>query len=188
MTMLEPERGDLTRWLHAWRAGDAAAFEHLSAAVYRTLHRMADRRLVGERNATLQPTELVHEAFMRLIGADVNWTDRAHFFAVVARNMRAALVDHARARDAAKRGGDAIRVTLDEAMAGNGAPATDFLIVEQALQRLAGVDARAGEAIELTYFGGLERDEIATVLSISVPTVDRALRFGRAWLARELAA
>jgi RNA polymerase sigma factor (TIGR02999 family) len=183
---MDAEGPDLTVLLHAWRGGDEAAFAQLSAAVYRALHRMADRKLVGERNATLQPTELVHEAFMRVIGADIAWTDRVHFFAVVARNMRAVLIDHARARDAAKRGAGALRVTLDEAIADPDRPVADLLMLDQALRRLSEIDARAGEAIELSYFGGLERDEVAAAIGVSVPTVDRALRFGRAWLAREL--
>jgi RNA polymerase sigma factor (TIGR02999 family) len=177
---------DLTSWLHAWRNGDEAAFAKLSDAVYRTLHKMADQRLHNERNATLQPTELVHEAFMRIIGSNIDWTDRAHFFAVVARNMRAALIDHARAREAAKRGSGAVKVTLDEQLLAEGNSAADLLSLDQALRNLASTDQRAADVIELTYFGGLERDDIAQVLGISVPTVDRALRFGRAWLAREL--
>lgn len=183
---MQAEASELTQWLHDWRGGDEAALERLSAAVYQTLHRMADRRLVGEHDSTLQPTELVHEAFMRVIGADVDYTDRAHFFAIVARNMRAALIDHARARNADKRGAGAMRVTLDESILDEQRSAADFLHLDDALDKLARIDARAAEAIELTYFGGLDRNAIALVAEVSVPTVDRALRFGRAWLAREL--
>jgi len=177
---------ELTQWLRDWRDGDESALDRLSSAVYATLHRMADNRLFGERNSTLQPTELVHEAFIRVLGADIDWTDRAHFFAVVARNMRTALIDHARARDAIKRGAGAIRVTLDESLLDQQRSAADILQVDQALSRLADFDGRSAEVIELTYFGGLDRNEIAVVIGHSVPTVDRALRFGRAWLAREL--
>ena len=175
----------MTGWLHAWRGGDQKAFAKLSAAVYQTVHDMARARLSRESNATLQPTELAHEAFLRVMGADVPWTDRAHFFAVVARNMRTALIDHARARTASKRGAGAIKVTLDERFEAPEQASIELLMLDQALHKLSNVDARAAEVVEMSYFGGLERQEISEVLQLSVTTVDRALRFGRAWLTRE---
>jgi RNA polymerase sigma factor (TIGR02999 family) len=176
---------NLTTWLHAWRAGDQQAFAKLSDAVYQTVHEMARARLSREANSTLQPTELVHETFLRIMGADVSWTDRAHFFAVVARNIRGALIDHARARTANKRGAGDIRVTLDERIEAPENASIELLMLDQALHKLTTLDARAAEVVEMSYFGGLERQEIAEVLNTSVATVDRALRFGRAWLTRE---
>jgi RNA polymerase sigma factor (TIGR02999 family) len=187
-----PASADLTRWLHAWRGGDQIAFAKLSDAVYQTVHDMARARLSREPSATLQATELAHEAFLRVMGADVPWTDRAHFFAVVARNMRTALIDHARARAAGKRGAGALKVTLDERLESPDSPsaqvAIELLALDQALHKLSALDARAAEVVEMSYFGGLEQQEIAEVLQLSVTTVERALRFARAWLKRECAA
>lgn len=183
---------DITVLLKAWQGGDRAAFERLSASVYDELRSMARRRLASERGEhTLQPTALVHEAYLRLVEGDVDWRDRAHFFATAALHMRSVLVDHARARLADKRGGGALRVTLDERSAGAAGDAdadADFLALDEALRTLESEDPRTARVIELTYFGGLKREEIAHVLEVSVPTVDRGLRFGRAWLKQSLQA
>jgi RNA polymerase sigma factor (TIGR02999 family) len=188
---MEPS-GNITVLLKAWQGGDRAAFERLSASVYDELRSMARRRLASERGGhTLQPTALVHEAYMRLVDGDVDWRDRAHFFATAALHMRSVLVDHARARLADKRGGGALRVTLDERSAGASGDAdadADFLALDEALRTLEREDPRTAKVIELTYFGGLKREEIAHVLEVSVPTVDRGLRFGRAWLKQSLGA
>ncbi|MDZ3824595.1 MAG: ECF-type sigma factor [Pseudoxanthomonas sp.] len=182
------DTGNLTVLMRAWQAGDGQARERLNAAVYQELRVMARRRLAGERGGhTLQPTALVHEAWLRMADGDADWRDRAHFFATAALHMRSVLVDHARARLADKRGGGALRVTLDDGLAASDADA-DFLALDQALAELESEDARTAKVIELTYFAGLKRDEIAHVLEVSVPTVDRALRFGRAWLRQALAA
>jgi RNA polymerase sigma factor (TIGR02999 family) len=184
--MLTPQ-SPITELLHAWRSGNNEALPPLTELVYAELRGMAWRRLRGA-DATLNPTALVHEAFVRLCESDVDWRDRAHFFALAALHMRNVLVDHARALQAEKRGGGLIQVTLtgmDEAPTENTA---DLVALDDALCRLESEDPRTGKVIELTYFGGLGRDEIAHVLDISVPTVDRNLRFGRAWLRRELAA
>jgi RNA polymerase sigma factor (TIGR02999 family) len=180
---------DITVLLKAWQGGDRAAFDRLSASVYDELRSMARRRLSSERGEhTLQPTALVHEAYMRMVDGDVDWRDRAHFFATAALHMRSVLVDHARTRLADKRGGGALRVTLDERSAGAAADAdADFLALDEALRTLESEDPRTAKVIELTYFGGLKREEIAHVLEVSVPTVDRGLRFGRAWLKQSLA-
>ncbi|HJR73870.1 MAG TPA: ECF-type sigma factor [Luteimonas sp.] len=180
---------ELTRLLHAWREGDSASRDRLVAQVYDTLRDMAAARLRrGEGGRTLQPTVVVHEALLRLLGADTAWEDRAHFFALAALKMRAVLVDHARARAAEKRGGDAVALTLSHAdrEAGGGVE-YDVLALHQALEKLAERDERAARGVEMAYFGGMERDEIACVLGVSVPTVERDLRFARAWLNRQLA-
>lgn len=177
----------VTRLLLAWCDGDAEARDKLVAHVYEELHRMAQRHLRSERaNHTLQTTELIHEAFIRLVDADVHWTGRAHFFAVAARVMRQILVDHARARGRQKRGGGQIVVTLDEALAVAIEPDAQLVELDDALKRLEAIDPRKAQAIELHYFGGLTYDEIATVLGISAATVHRDLRMARAWVYHEL--
>ncbi len=186
---------DITRLLLSWRAGDLQAREQLFDAVYDALREMASARLGhGRADATLRPTSLVHEALLRMLGRDVGYADRAHFFALVALKMRAVLVDHARAHVAAKRGGGAVSVTLsllDQVEQGGvrneDVGDYDVLALHQALEQLSGRDERAGRAVELAYFGGMSHEEIATVLEVSVPTVDRDLRFARAWLNRQLA-
>lgn len=183
--MLDPQT-PITALLHAWRDGDAGALSQLTELVYAHLRTLARQRLRGAEPSTLDPTALVHESFLRLCNAEVDWRDRAHFFALAALHMRNALIDHARARQADKRGGGALHVTLAPDAATAATP--ELLALDEALRRLESEDARTGKIIELTYFGGLNRDEIAHVLAVSVPTVDRGLRFGRAWLKRELAA
>lgn len=179
---------DLTRLLHDWRGGDAIARDRLLEEVYDALRGMASSRIGRGRAHTLQPTALVNEALMRLLGAEVDWQDRAHFFALAALKMRAVLVDHARARAAEKRGGDAAVLTLSHAEREVGATAEyDVLALHQALERLSEQDERSARALEMAYFGGMERDEIACALGVSVPTVDRDLRFAKAWLNKELA-
>jgi len=159
----------------------------LTELVYAQLRQMASQRLRRGDTPTLTPTALVHEAFLRLQDSTIDWRDRAHFFALAALHMRNVLVDYARAQHADKRGGHLLQVTLTGAIAQDTqAEHADVLLLDQALRRLEAEDARTGKVIELTYFGGLNREEVAHVLGISVPTVDRGLRFGRAWLRREL--
>lgn len=181
-------QADITQLLHDWHAGDNHSLERLMPMVYDKLREMAARRMRGERaDSTLQPTALVHEAVLRMLGDAPQANDRVHFLALAALNMRSVLVDHARARQAQRRGGHAIAVTLSHAdEAGAEAIDVDLLALDQALDALTASDARAGRAVELFYFGGLERQEIAQVLETSVPTVDRDLRFARAWLNRAL--
>ena len=173
----------ITHLLHAWRGGDSAVLPRLTELVYAQLRQIASRRLRGANTPTLTPTALVHEAFLRMYDSEIDWRDRAHFFALAALHMRNVLVDHARAQAADKRGGHLLQVTFTAAVAQD-APGdqADMLQLDQALRRLEAEDARTGRIIELTYFGGLNREEVAHVLGISVPTVDRGLRFGRAWL------
>lgn len=185
--MLTPQ-SPITELLRAWRGGDSAVLPRLAELVYADLRRMAWRRVREADTPTLNPTALVHEAFLRLCEGDTDWRDRAHFFALAAMHMRNVLVDHARAQQAEKRGGGAVHVTLTGTAAHDAPPegTADLLVLDEALRRLESEDTRTGRIIELTYFGGLNRDEVALVLEVSVPTVDRGLRFGRAWLKREL--
>jgi RNA polymerase sigma factor (TIGR02999 family) len=168
--------------------GDAGAEAELLALVYAELRGMADAELRGERvDHTLQATALVHEAWLRLVdGSATDWTGRAHFYGAAARAMRQVLVDHARARGAAKRGGGRARTPLDESLALYESRALDVLALDEALQRLAAADARAARIVELRFFGGLEIAEIAAALDVSVPTVERSWRMARAWLRAEL--
>jgi RNA polymerase sigma factor (TIGR02999 family) len=155
--------------------------------VYEELRHIARRQMRRQRAGhTLQTTALIHEAYVRLVGeSDVHWQNRAHFFGVAAKAMRHILVDHARSRHAAKRGGAAQRVTLDEAAVISAQPA-ELVALDDALRSLAGLDPRKGQVVELKYFGGLTVDEIAKVLRVSPETVARDWRLARAWLLREL--
>jgi RNA polymerase sigma factor (TIGR02999 family) len=160
------------------------------------LHGIAARHMRGERPGhTLQPTALVHEAFLRLVGGDASFDDRAHFLRAASRVMRRVLVDHARARDAAKRGaGGGLRVTLDESIAasaghdGDDDRVVELLALDDALARLAAAEPRWAQVVELRVFGGLEVTEVARALGVSTPTVKRDWAFAKAWLARELGA
>lgn len=172
----------ITDLLHRWRGGEQEAVEELMSAVYPELRRLAARYLRPERrNHTLQPTALVNEAYLRLIGADVDYSDRVHFLAIAARIMRRVLVDHAKARGALKRGGDRVRVTWTDSRLGN-AKDPDVIDLDASLSRLAERDERKSRAIELHFFGGLTYNEIAETLGVSVATVNRELRFAKAWL------
>jgi RNA polymerase sigma-70 factor (ECF subfamily) len=144
--------------------------------------------MAGERAGhSLQATALVNEAYLRLINAkDVAWHDRAHFLAVAARVMRRILVDHARARHYQKRGGDAVRVTLDEALFVASEPGQDFMALDAALTALEAIDARKSQVVEMRFFGGLTIDETAEALQISRDTVKRDWNFAKLWLLREL--
>lgn len=185
--MAHDDSADVSRLLEAWRDGDAAALDRLMPLVYDELHALAHRQLQSERDGhTLQTTALLHEAYLRLMGADVPWEGRVHFFAVAARAMRRVLVDHARGARREKRGGGARPVTLDESLS-SGEPPADLLELDDALERLAAIDERKARAIELHYFAGLGYDEIAQALAISPATVHRDLRMARAWLQREMA-
>jgi RNA polymerase sigma factor (TIGR02999 family) len=179
---------DTTRLLHAWRGGDGEALAALLPRVYDALREIAAARLRSREGHTLQPTALVHEALLRLIGGAPDWHDRVHFLAVASLRMRAVLVDHARAQAAAKRGGGAQAVTLSAwEGAQTGTDGVEVLALHAALEHLAGHDERAARIVEMTYFGGMERTEVAAALGLSVPTVDRDLRFAKAWLNRALA-
>lgn len=181
---------DVTALLHAWAEGDAGARDRLVAAVFDELRRLAARRLRREPRAqTLQPTELVHEAYLRLVNQRrAAWRNRAQFFAVAAEIMRRVLVDRARAHLAAKRSGLWSRVTIDPAAAVCGGPDVDVLDLDAALRRLEAIDARKSRVAELRFFGGLSLEEIGETLDLSLATVERDWQFARAWLFDALSA
>jgi len=176
----------VTLLLQRCGAGDGAALAQVVPLVYEELLALARRHMGRERPGhTLQPTALVHEAYARLVVADLDLQDRVHFFAVASSAMRRILVDHARARGSLKRGGGALRVTLDDGLVGSERHG-DLVDLDEALHRLAAVDARKARIVELHYFGGLTYDEIASLLQRSAATVDRDLRFAKAWLRDQL--
>jgi RNA polymerase sigma-70 factor, ECF subfamily len=179
---------EVTKLLRAWSAGEDRALEELIPLVYQELRRMARRQMLGEKcGHTLQTTALVHEAYLRLLGSrNVNWQDRAHFFAISARLMRRVLVEFARARGSQKRGGGILKITLDEAVIGPAEKGRGLLALDDALHALAGVDARKCKVVELRFFGGLSVEETAAVLEVSPDTVFRDWRLARAWLVREM--
>ena len=192
--MSPPETAQVTVLLKAWAAGDAAALDRLTPLVYDELHRMARRYMRNERaGKTLQTTALVNEAYIRLVDVNnVNWSDRVHFFAVSAQMMRRILVDAARARGSAKRGGLAKRVAhstavnLDEIPDASSNREAVLIAVDDALQRLTEFDPRKAQVVELRYFGGLSVEESAEVLKISPQSVMRDWKLAKAWLTREL--
>jgi RNA polymerase sigma-70 factor, ECF subfamily len=182
--------GDVTGLLHAWSDGDEAAFDRLAPLVYSELHHMALRYLARERaNVSMQPTALVNEVCLRLLGWDaVRWQNRGHFYGVSAQMMRRVLVDIARRRRAERRGGAAaVQVPIDELDLPAEEPAEDLVALDRALEELAAKDARKAQVVELRYFGGLSMEEIAQALGISLRTVHNDWAFARAWLYRALA-
>jgi RNA polymerase sigma factor (TIGR02999 family) len=186
---MTPNSHTATRLLYAWREGDATALERLVPLVYGELTSLARHALRGERdNHTLQTRALVHEAYLRLIDAGATLNDRTHFLALAARTMRRVLVDHARYRVRAKRGGARVRVPLDDVQVIAPEPPVDILDLNGAIDRLAAFDARKHDIVELHFFGGLSYDETAEALGISAATVDRELRLAKAWLRHELSA
>ena len=177
---------DVTRILSAIEGGDAAASEELLPIVYEELRRLAARRLARERPQTLQATDLVHEAYLRLVDLNqMQWKDRVHFLAMASRLMRRILVDYARERKAAKRGGVQYKVELDEERLLPEAQVEIVLELDDALKRLKELNPRRSQAVEHRYFGGLTNEEIAAAQGVSVATVERDLKFARGWLARE---
>ncbi|MEM6640789.1 MAG: sigma-70 family RNA polymerase sigma factor [Pseudomonadota bacterium] len=177
----------VTQLLGAWREGDDNALEQLTPLVYNELRRLAGRYMQSERAGhTLQATAVVNEAFVKMVGMDVPWQNRAHFFAIAARLMRRILVDHAKAHRAEKRGGKFTDITLDEGLVESGAPDPDMLHLDDALRKLQSFDERKAQVIELHYFGGLTYNEISETLALSPATVDRDLRMAKAWLQNEL--
>jgi len=178
---------DVTALLRAFGSGNAGALDELTPLVYQELRRLARRAMRKERrDQTLQTTALVHEAFVRLVDVKVDWQDRIHFFALASRMMRRILVDHAKARRAAKRGGSADPLPLDEDLVGRGDRGWDFIDLDRALERLAAIAPRQVQAVELRFFGGLNNEEVASALGVSVSTARADLRFARAWLRRQL--
>jgi RNA polymerase sigma factor (TIGR02999 family) len=183
------EARTVTLLLRDWRAGDRAALDELMPQVYAELHRLAAGYLRHERPGhTLRPTELLSEAYLRLVGSGhPEWNDRVHFFAIAARVMRQILVDHARKRGAGKRGAGERPATLDEQIAAVDRP-EELVALDAALVALGAFDERKARVVELHYFGGLTQEEIAAVLDVHVNTIARDLRVAEAWLHRELSA
>ena len=187
--MTEPLNHDITELLRSWKEGDETALEKLTPLVYRELHRQASRYMRREQaDHTLQATALVNEAYVRLIDwHNVQWQNRAHFFGVVAQLMRRVLVDYARSRRYDKRGGGVRPLNLDEAPPVADDKLSLLVEIDEALNRLAAIDARKAQIVELRYFGGLTVEETAQALNVSTITVIRSWNFARAWLLRELA-
>jgi RNA polymerase sigma factor (TIGR02999 family) len=184
---MAPDRASMTQLLRQWSSGDKSALDELMPVVYDQLHKLAARCLRAEHpDHTLRATALVHEAYLRLVVADVAWQDRVHFFAVSARLLRRILVDYAKASKRKKRGDGAIQIPLDEAMVVGPHSADGLLELNDAMERLASQDARKSEIVELLCFGGLTYDETAAALNISPATVHRELKLAKAWLHREL--
>lgn len=184
--MTDSSSAPITEILDRWQAGDRAAEGELFEALYEELRGIAGRAMRSERrNHTLQPTELVSEAYLRLGPRAADWQGRTHFLAVAARAMRRVLIDHARARASAKRGAAAPHVTLDPHAPG-GVEVVDLDVLEDALTRLEALDGRQARTVELRYFAGLSVSEIAKVSDVSERTVRRDLQLGRAWMRREI--
>ena len=186
--MAAPPLQDVTQLLRAWNNGEQEALDQLIPLVYHELHRLAHRYMGRERSAhTLQSTALVHEAYERLIDLkDVDWKNRAHFFAVSAQVMRRILVDYARSRRYSKRGGEWRQVPLNEAVAVFRDHRTDIVALDDALQALAAIDPRKSRVVEMRFFGGLSIKETAEVLNVSEETVQRDWRLAKVWLLRQL--
>jgi RNA polymerase sigma-70 factor, ECF subfamily len=186
--MTLPSTHEVTQLLKAWTAGDDQALEKLTPMVYKELHRVARRCMAGQRpDHPLQTTELVNEAYLRLVNCgQMNWQHRAHFFAMSATLMRRILVDFARSRGYQKRGGGVPPVSLDEAPSVGRQPDRNLVALDDALKQLSVVDQRKGKLVELRYFGGLSVKEAAEVLGVSVETVVRDWRLAKIWLLREL--
>ncbi len=184
MTERDADPGAATELLRAWTGGDRQALDQMLPLVYEELHRLAAHYLSRERpDHTLQPTALVHEAYLRLIKQrDVDWRNRAQFLGLAAGMMRRILVNHARDRSAEKRGGRREQVSLSLVDAPSRGPDVELIALEDALERLAALDARKARVVELRFFGGLTMEESAEVLGISLATVEREWSFSRAWL------
>lgn len=185
---MQSSSSDITVLLQQWSDGDRAALNQLTPLVYDQLRRLAHLRLRGEdSDLSLNTTALVHEVYLKLVDLRrMRFRDRAHFLSMASRLMRRLLVDHARARKAAKRGGGAVALELEESLWITDEQAESLTELDEALQRLERVDPRQSQVLEHRYFGGLSLEETAEVLGVSLATVKRDLRFARAWLAEEL--
>ncbi len=181
--MGDPTDKSLTVLLQAWRDGDGSAYGSLFEHAYTELKQIAAQRIgIGQSSATLSPTALVNEAVVKVMGNQLRWQDRNHFFASMSLYMRNILIDHARARLSDKRGGKACHVTLEQLELGEESHILDLLALDSALRELESLDTRSSAVLHLTYFAGLGRQQIAEVLDVSVQVVDRELRFSKSWL------
>ncbi len=186
--MTVPATGEVSRLLRSWGDGDESSLDRLIPLVYDELRRIAHRQMAREKTGhTLQTTALVNEACLRLIGgAEISWRDKDHFMALSAQLMRRVLVDHARGRGRAKRGGAAPKLTLDESLAVTAGRDPDLVRLDDALGALAAVDARKAKMVELRFFGGFSVEETARILRVSVRTVMSDWKFAKVWLLREM--
>jgi RNA polymerase sigma-70 factor (ECF subfamily) len=186
--MAAPSRSQITQWLVSCKGGDPEALERLLPLVYDELHRQAMGFFSRERAGhTLQPTALVNEVYLRLVDQhEVNWQNRAQFFAIAAQMMRRILVSHARGRRAAKRGGDERRITLADGVAIAPSRDVNLLAVDEALTRLEAIDPEKSRMVELRFFSGLSVEETAEVMGVSPRTIDRKWQTAKAWLHREI--
>lgn len=185
---ITPVPNAVTQLLIQWGNGDRAALNQLLPMVYRELHKMAKRYMVQQNvNHTLQTTAVIHEAYLKMAGgSEQGWENRAHFFGVAAKAMRHVLVDHARNRGAAKRGGDIQLLPIDEGLAVVGGPAREMIALDEALTALSASYPRQAEVVELRYFGGLSVEDVARTLKVSPETVARDWRFAKSFLKREM--
>lgn len=186
--MAQPAGHEVTQLLKAWTAGDEEALHKLTPLVYEKLHDAARRCMAGERfGHTLQTTALVNEVYLRLVDcSQMNWQDRAHFFAVSAQLMRRILIDFARSRGYQKRGGGVVPMSIEEAPVVSSQPDANIVALDSALKSLAAMDERKSRVVELRFFGGLSIEETSEVLRVSAETVVRDWRLAKAWLLREL--
>jgi RNA polymerase sigma factor (TIGR02999 family) len=185
---MTPSSSNVTQMLRDWSNGDREVLDKLIPIVYAELRRQAAGYLRRERPGhTLQTTALIHEAYLRLINQkDVRWQNRAHFYAISAKLMRHILVDHARSRQAAKRGGSNIKLPLEEAMIASKGREVDLVVLDEALESLAAIDPQQSRVVELKFFSGLSVEETAEVLGVSPRTVKRDWNMAKAWLRREI--
>lgn len=179
---------EITSLLAKWAEGDTQALEQLTPLVYTRLRQLAASYLRKERQGhTLQPTALVHEAYLRVVDqTSPNWRNRSHFYGVASRLMRQILVDHARLRQAQKRGRSRVRVSLDQVLGSQKERSADLIALDISLNALEKIDARKSKAVELRYFGGLSLEEVAQALNVSLITVRRDLKMAEAWLQRDM--
>ncbi len=186
--MAATSTNEVTRLLKAWTGGDEQALEKLTPLVYEQLHRIARHYMAGQQSRhVLQTTALVNEVYLQLVDcSQMNWQDRAHFFAMSAHLMRRILIDFARSRGSQKRGGGALQISLDEAPSVCEETDPNLVALDDALKALAAVDERGSKVVELRFFGGLSIKETAEVLKVSVETVQRDWRLAKIWLLREL--
>ena len=179
--------GEVTMLLHAMKRGDAAAADRLLTLVFRELHVLAERYMRHERPGhTLQPTALINEAYIRMVGSETDWQNHQHFIGVAATVMRRVLVDHAKAHNAVKRGGDLRRVELEEGIAFSNERSIEVLAVDEALTELGKVNPRQAQVVELRYFAELSSEQIAALLNISIRSVQRDWLLAKGWLSERV--
>ena len=185
--VMSQETGEVTTLLRAMKSGDAAAADRLLALVYKELHVLAEKYMRRERpDHTLQATALINEAYMRLVGNDTDWQNHQHFVGVAANVMRRVLVDHARAHNAGKRGGDLRRVEFEEGIAFSAERSIEVLAVDEALTELGNLNPRQAQVVEMRYFSELSEEQIAALLNVSVRTVQRDWLLAKGWLSERV--